>query len=387
MPIRPVFATLRPLAFCAAVMIASSASAQQQGGERPPQPVTVVTLQSADVTLTTKLPGRVQASGVAEVRPQVGGIIVERMFEEGTAVNRGDALYRIDPASYEAAKAAAEASLAQAQATLGSAERELKRQQELRDRSVTSQQTLDDAMAARDVAEAAVKVAEAQLLASDIDLERTTIRAPLTGVVGLSDATQGALVTAGQSTALTTIRSIDVVNVDVTQSAAEMLRWRRSGQAAARKSEAEVSLRLADGELYDKTGRLAAAEPHVNEQTGVVVLRLEFPNPDHFLLPGMYVQVELPQGSVYGAVLVPQEGVSRDRRGRPIAMVVNAENAVETRQLTIESDHGNQWVVSEGLQAGDRVVVAGLQKIAEGQTVAPEERAAEPADSAAAASE
>nr|WP_235939619.1 MULTISPECIES: efflux RND transporter periplasmic adaptor subunit [Roseobacteraceae] len=366
-------------------MFSPAVSAQEQG-QRPPQPVTVVTLQSSDVTLTTKLPGRVQASGVAEVRPQVSGIINERLFEEGTTVNRGDPLYRIDPATYEAAKASAEAGLAQAQATLASAERELKRQQELRDRSVTSQQTLDDAMAARDVAEAAVKVAEAQVLSSDIDLERTTIRAPLSGVVGLSDATQGALVTASQATPLTTIRSIDTVNVDVTQSAAEMLRWRRSGQAAARESEAEVSLRLADGELYEHTGRLAAAEPHVNEQTGVVVLRLEFPNPDHFLLPGMYVQVELPQGSVYGAVLVPQEGVTRDRRGRPMSMVVNGENVIETRQLTIESDQGNQWVVSEGLQPGDRVVVAGLQKIAEGQTVAPEERAA-PADATAAASE
>ena len=385
MPIRPASALLRPLALAAAVMISPAVSAQEQG-ERPPQPVTVVTLQSSDVTLTTKLPGRVQASGVAEVRPQVSGIINERLFEEGTTVNRGDPLYRIDPATYEAAKASAEAGLAQAQATLASAERELKRQQELRDRSVTSQQTLDDAMAARDVAEAAVKVAEAQVLTSDIDLERTTIRAPLSGVVGLSDATQGALVTASQATPLTTIRSIDTVNVDVTQSAAEMLRWRRSGQAAARESEAEVSLRLADGELYEHTGRLAAAEPHVNEQTGVVVLRLEFPNPDHFLLPGMYVQVELPQGSVYGAVLVPQAGVTRDRRGRPMSMVVNAENAIETRQLTIESDQGNQWVVSEGLQPGDRVVVAGLQKIAEGQTVAPEERAA-PADATAAASE
>ncbi|AWI84811.1 efflux transporter periplasmic adaptor subunit [Alloyangia pacifica] len=385
MPIRPASALLRPLALATAVMFSPAVSAQEQG-QRPPQPVTVVTLQSSDVTLTTKLPGRVQASGVAEVRPQVSGIINERLFEEGTTVNRGDPLYRIDPATYEAAKASAEAGLAQAQATLASAERELKRQQELRDRSVTSQQTLDDAMAARDVAEAAVKVAEAQVLSSDIDLERTTIRAPLSGVVGLSDATQGALVTASQATPLTTIRSIDTVNVDVTQSAAEMLRWRRSGQAAARESEAEVSLRLADGELYEHTGRLAAAEPHVNEQTGVVVLRLEFPNPDHFLLPGMYVQVELPQGSVYGAVLVPQEGVTRDRRGRPMSMVVNGENVIETRQLTIESDQGNQWVVSEGLQPGDRVVVAGLQKIAEGQTVAPEERAA-PADATAAASE
>ncbi|NDR58854.1 efflux RND transporter periplasmic adaptor subunit [Aliiruegeria sabulilitoris] len=346
----------------------------QQGGERPPMPVTVVTLEASDVTLTSTLPGRVTASGVAEVRPQVSGIVTERLFEEGKPVERGAALYRIDPASYEAAMAAAEASLAQAEAQFRAADREKTRQEELRQRNVTSQQVLDDAIAALDVAAAAVKVAEAQVLAATIDLDRTTISAPISGTVGLSQTTQGALVTAGQASALTVIRKLDPLYVDVTQSAAEILHWRRAGQRLAEDASVRVSLRLADGGLYEHQGILAAAEPHVNEQTGVIVLRLEFPNPELFLLPGMYVQVELPQAVIENVILAPQEGVSRDRRGRPVAMVVNADNQVESRQLTVQRDLGNQWVVTEGLAPGDRIIVAGLQKVSPGMTVLPEER-------------
>ncbi|MCW8842552.1 MAG: efflux RND transporter periplasmic adaptor subunit [Rhodobacteraceae bacterium] len=358
--------------------IAASAQAQQQGGERPPMPVTVVTLAPQDITLSTILPGRVTASGVAEVRPQVSGIVMERIFEEGRPVTKGDPLYRIDPATYEAAKAAAEANLAQAEAQLRSAKREEVRQKELRERNVASQQAFDDAVAARDVAEAAVKVAEAQVLSATIDLDRTTITAPISGTVGLSQTTQGALVTAGQSTALTVIRKLDPVYVDVTQSASELLQWRRSGQELAEEAGTVVTLRLADGETYEHEGILAAAEPHVNEQTGVVILRLEFPNPDRFLLPGMYVQVAMPQGIVKDAILAPQEGVTRDRRGRPTAMIVNADNIVENQELTVRRDLGNQWVVTGGLAPGDRIIVAGLQKVSPGMKVVPEERAAVP---------
>ncbi|MEZ5675662.1 membrane fusion protein, multidrug efflux system [Thalassovita litoralis] len=351
----------------------------QQAGQQPPTAVTVVTLKAQDVTLTTRLPGRVAASGVADVRPQVTGILVERLFTEGRPVTEGDLLYRIDPARYDAQKAAAQAALAQAQATLKAAEQEAVRQQTLRDRSVTSQQNLDDALAQRDVAEAAVQVAKANLLSAEIDQTHTEIRAPISGVVGLSQVSRGALVTAGQANALTTIRTLDPVHVDVTQSAAEMLRWRRSGGAPADLEQADsqtVTLKLADGTTYEQTGHLSAAEPYVNEQTGVVVLRLEFPNPDHLLLPGMYVQVELPQGMIENAILAPQEGVTRDRRGRPMAMIVNAQNVVETRELTIRQDQGAQWVVTEGLTDGDRLIVAGFQKIGNGMTVTPEERAA-----------
>lgn len=353
------------------------AFAQGPGGGAPRAvPVTVVTVAAQDVTLTSTLPGRVVASGVAEVRPQVGGIIKERLFEEGAQVNEGDPLYRIDAATYEAAVAAAAASVAQAEAALSAAEKVAARYQELIGRNAVSEQTLDDAVAARDSARAALQVAEAQLLTAKIDLDRTTIRAQLTGVVGRSLTTQGALVTAGQSTALTTIRKLDPIFVDVTQSAAELISWRR-GQAIGSLGDADrtVRLTLADGKAYENTGLLTAAEPYVDEQTGVVLLRMEFPNPDQLLLPGMYVQADMPQGTISGAVLAPQEGVNRDSRGQPIAFVVNAENKIEVRRLTIERNQGADWVVTAGLSDGERIVVEGVQKIGAGATVAPEERA------------
>lgn len=358
----------------AALLGPPPAAFAQAAGTPPPQAVTVVTLGSESVTLVAPLPGRVTASRVAEVRPQVNGIITERLFDEGAEVSQGDPLYRIDAASYEARVAAADAALSQAEATLRVAESEAKRQETLLGRSVVSQQNLDDAIAARDVADAAVKVARANLQSAQIDLDRTIIRAPVSGVAGFSETTQGALVTAGQATALTVIRDLDPVYVDVTQSAAELLRWRRANPSATGMDQT-VKLRLADGSDYAETGRLEAAEPYVNELTGVVVLRLLFPNPDHLLLPGMYVQVELPQGIVENAVLAPQEGVGRDRRGQPTAMVVNADNVVELRHLTVLRDRGSDWIVTEGLAAGDRIVVEGLQKIAPGATVTPEERA------------
>ncbi|SFJ06969.1 efflux RND transporter periplasmic adaptor subunit [Celeribacter neptunius] len=389
---RTLPALLLSLMALAPVVTPLAASAQAPGGGAPAMPVTVVTLSAEDVTLSSPLPGRVAASALAEVRPQVGGIIQERLFEEGTPVIQGDPLYTIDPASYEAAKAAAEASLAQAKAALKSAEIEFERQEALKARNVVAQQNLDSAIADRDSAAAAVKVAEANLLAANIDLDRTTIRAPLAGVTALSEVSQGALVTSGQATALTTIRALDPIYVDVTQSAAEMLRWRRAGDGSefAEQLGQSVSLSLADGSSYEFKGELAAAEPYVNEQTGTIVLRLSFPNPDHFLLPGMYVQVEMPQGVVAGAIKVPQEAVSRDRRGRPMALVVNAENVVEQRVLDVVSDQGTSWVVTGGVAAGERVIVAGLQKTAPGATVVPQERGAEaaaPATAPAAPSE
>ena len=247
-------------------------------------------------------------------------------------------------------------------------------------RNTISQQTRDESVATRDAAAAALALSKAQLNAANINLDRTTIRAPLSGVIGLSLVTQGALVSAGQSDALATIRTLDPVNVDVTQSAAEILRWRR-GQTPQAGPERDpiVSLTLADGSKYDHTGRLSAAEPYVNESTGVVVLRMQFDNPDGLLLPGMYVQVEMPLGVAKGAILTPQEGVSRDTRGQPLADVVDADNVIQSRPLTSEGARGNQWIVTGGLNAGDRVVVEGVQRIANGATVAPEERAADPA--------
>lgn len=373
----------------AALLLTGPATAQQAGGEAPPPAVTVVTLHSEDVTLTSTLPGRVVASAEAELRPQVNGIITERLFSEGSPVEAGDPLYRIDPRTYEAAVAQATASLAQARAQADAATRDAERVATLRDRSVASEQTQDAAIAARDAANAAVAVAEAQLLTAQIDLDRTTITAPLEGVIGLAQASQGALVTASQAAPLAVIRSIDPVRVDVTQSAAEIIRWQRQGAESAlpRDIDRTVTLHLADGTSYEHTGSITGAEPHVDETTGVVTLRMEFSNPDGLLLPGMYVLAEIPTAKMQDVILAPQEGVNRDRRGRPVAMVANADNLVEERLLDIVQDRGNTWVVRDGLVDGDRLIIAGFQRIAVGMPVTPEEQAAEPADQAEAAPE
>nr|WP_246448906.1 efflux RND transporter periplasmic adaptor subunit [Paracoccus amoyensis] len=371
-----------------AFVAAGQATAQGQEGEAPPPPpVTVVTLKAEDVTLTSSLPGRVVAQSEANLRPQVSGLIIERLFEEGRQVTEGDPLYRIDPRTYEAAVAQAQAALAQAEAAAAAARREATRAETLRDRRVTSEQAQDAAIAARDAADAAVEAAKAQLLAANIDLDRTTITAPIDGVIGLAQASAGALVTAGQAESLAVIRKIDPVRVDVTQSAADIIRWQRQGPEAALPAGGDrtVSLRLADGSIYEHTGSLTGAEPHVNETTGVVTLRVEFENPEGFLLPGMYVQAEIPQAQLPDAILAPQEGVTRDRRGRPVAMVVNDQNMVEERQLDIVQDRGNRWIVKEGLNDGDRLIVEGLQRIGPGMQVTPEEQAETPAADAPAA--
>lgn len=356
-----------------AVMLAEPVAVLAQQ-ERPPTPVTVVTLHKQAVTVTAKLPGRVVASGVAEVRPQVNGIIIKRLFEEGSHVTEGDVLYRIDPATYEAQVAAAEAAVSQAQVAFDAAKRDAERISALSSRNVVSEQSVDDAVSKRETAAAALQVAKAQLLAANINLDRTAIKAQLTGSIGRTLTTQGALVTAGQAEPLSVIRQLDPVYVDVTQSAAELIRWRRNGAKQA--GSTTVRLTLADRQAYEHTGELTAAEPHVDEQTGVVLLRLQFPNPDELLLPGMYVQVEMPQGVVEDIILAPQGAVSRDRRGNPVAMIVNAENAVEQRELTVLGDRGADWIVSEGLEEGDRLIVEGFQKIGVGAPVQPEEKAA-----------
>lgn len=374
-----------PSRFLMAVAVGAAAlfardGAAQPAGNPPPPTVTVVTLQPQDVTLTIKLPGRVVASAQAEIRPQVGGILTERLFEEGSAVRKGDPLYRIDPRGYEAAVTQAEAALAQAQARADAAIREADRIAALSSRSVVSEQSRDTAIADRDAAVAAVKAAEAQLDIARLNLSYTTITAPLDGIIGLAQTSAGALVSANQATPLAVIRSLDPVYVDVTQSAADIVRWqRRSAKGVvAADTDDKVLLELADGSIHDQPGELTGAEPQVDELTGVVTLRMQVANPDHLLLPGMYVLAQLPQARLENAILAPQQGVTRDRRGRPVAMVVNDDNVVEERQLTIIQDMGSNWVVRDGLRPGDRIVIEGLQRIAAGATVTPEERTPEP---------
>ncbi|MGQ7847156.1 efflux RND transporter periplasmic adaptor subunit [Granulosicoccus sp. 3-233] len=339
----------------------------------PPAAVSVMQVEPQSVLLTATLPGRVVAAAVAEVRPQVNGIITERNFTEGSAVEQGDVLYKIDSATYEATVAQARAAVAQAQAQYKATEREAERIQELKQRNVSTQRELDEAIAARDVSAAAIAVAEAQLKSAEIELDRTTIVAPLSGEIGLAMTTRGALVTAGQASPLATIRNIDTVYVDVTASASRVLEFRRNNlDVDWRNSERKVVLHLADGEIYPEQGLLTAAEPQVDMQTGVVVLRMEFPNPDKLLLPGTYVKVDLQTDEVDGAFVIPQQAVSRDRQGKPTALVVNDEDVVELRQLDVLQASGNDWIVRGGLAAGERIIMEGSQKAPPGSKVQAE---------------
>ncbi len=373
------------VALCALAAPAATAQQGPPGGAPPPPKVTVATVKTEPVTLTSTLPGRVVASASAEVRPQVAGIITDRYFEEGGHVEAGSALYRIDPATYDAAVAVAKAAVAQAEAQSSSAQKDAARIDELASRNVSSDQARDQANAARDSAAANVQAAEAQLLSATIERDYTTIRARLSGEIGLSLASPGALVTASQADPLTVIRNIDPVYVDVTQSAAELLARRRDEAGIAKEAggkidrrDLSVSLILADGSTFDQTGTLTAAEPHVDEQTGVVVLRMTFANPQKLLLPGMYVQVNMPTKMLDAALVVPQQAVSRDRTGQATALVVKDDDTVEQRTLTVLQDRGSDWIVSDGLAPGDRVIVSGLQKAKPGAKVTPQDQADTP---------
>lgn len=367
--------------FVAALMLGSSLAAAQQPPQAPPPVVTVTMVQPESVMLTARLPGRIVAAAVAEVRPQVSGIITERFFEEGGSVKKGDVLYAIDPASYEAAVAQSEAAVAQAEARFKAADRESQRIQTLAKRNVAAQSELDDAIAARDVAAATIGVAKAQRKAALIELDRTRITASLSGEIGRAMTTQGALVSSAQSDPLAVIRNIDTVFVDVTASATNVLKWRRKRLGSDwRDIERQVTLYLADNEPYSHTGLLTAAEPHVDIQTGVVVLRMEFPNPDKLLLPGTYVRVDVQTDLVDDVFVLSQQAVGRDRQGRPIALVVNADDIVEERQLTVIQARDSDWIVQAGLNAGDRVILEGRQKAAPGTTVRAEARRDDSAD-------
>ena len=370
----------------ALLLLPTSVLAQAGGGkggdgapQRPPPAVTVRTVQPQSAQLFTTLPGRVVAFASAEVRPQVAGIITERLFTEGGEVRAGDPLYKIDPATYDAAVAQAEASVAQSRAELDNALKNASRIDKLLNRNVVSDRDADTADAARASATANLQAAMAQLKSAQIEQDRTIIRARLTGEIGRSLTSRGALVTASQAAPLAVIRNIDPIYVDVTQSAADILEFRRGQGLDARSKDRTITLTLADGSTFGETGTLTAAEPEVDEQTGVVVLRMQFANPEKLLLPGMYVQVEMPTTMVEGAYLVPQQAVGRDRRGMATAMVVGEGDKVEQRVLTVVQDRGPNWIVSEGLKPGDRVVVDGLQKASAGAVVAPKEEKPEAA--------
>jgi membrane fusion protein (multidrug efflux system) len=344
--------------------------ARKQGA--PPE-VGVVTVQPQKVALTTELAGRTSAYLIAEVRPQVGGIIQKRLFTEGADVKAGEVLYQIDPATYQAAYNSAKAALARVEANLIPARLKSERYEELVKINAVSQQDYDDATAALKQAEADVEAGKAALETAGINLAYTKVTAPIAGRIGRSSVTNGALVTASQPAALATIQDLSSIYVDVTQSSADLLRLKRELAGGLLKSggaaQAEVRLLLEDGSAYPLTGKLKFSEVTVDQSTGSVTLRAVFPNPKQTLLPGMFVRAIVEEGVSPQAVLVPQRGVTRNPEGDAMVMLVGNEEKVEPRIIKVARTVGDNWLVREGLKAGDRVILEGLQKARPGTAV------------------
>lgn len=346
-----------------------------EGAPADPPEVGVVEVQPQKVALTTELAGRTSAYMVSEVRPQVGGIIQKRLFTEGGDVAAGQPLYQIDPATYQAAFESAKASVAKAEANLASTRSKASRYEELVAIKAVSQQDNDDAQAALKQGQADVAATKAAVETARINLAYTKVAAPIAGRIGRSTVTPGALVTASQQSALATVQQLDPIYVDVTQSSAELLRLKRdltSGKLKkAGATQAAVKLVLEDGSAYPLTGKLQFSDVTVDQGTGTIMLRAVFPNPKGDLLPGMYVRTVLEEGVDEQAILAPQQGVSRDTKGNPTAMVVGADSKVEQRTLKTSRAMGDKWLISEGLKAGDKLIIDGLQKIRPGMPVKP----------------
>ena len=359
MSIKPAHVALIPAFAIATLLAACKDQAPAQGGAAPAPLVGIVTLEAQPYALTTELPGRTTAYRSAEVRPQVNGIIQKRLFEEGSEVKAGQQLYQIDASVYEA-------TLKSAEATLASTRSLSQRYAELVKDNAVSQQ-------AHDEARAAFLQAQANLEQARINVRYTKVLAPIDGRIGRSSVSEGALVNNGQAQPLATIQQYDPIYVDVTQSSTELLRLRKAmadgSLQKAGENAAKVSLKLEDGSSYPHSGKLEFSEVSVDAGTGSVTVRALFPNPDKLLLPGMFVKAELVSGVVQNAILVPQQGVSRDPRGRPMAMVVNMEGKVEARIVEAERAVGNRWLVTAGLKSGERLITEGLQYIQPGVQV------------------
>ena len=340
-------------------------------GAGGPTPVGVIVAKTEPVTLTSELTGRTSARLVSEVRPQVGGIIKARLFTEGGYVRAGQPLYQIDPATYQAAYNSAAAGLAQAQATATAAKLKAERYKGLVEINAVSKQDNDDAQAAALTANANIAAQKAAVDSARINLGYTRVLAPISGRVGKSSVTPGALVTASQATALATVQDLSKIYVDLTQSSAEMLKLQRdlaTGQLG-RSGSALVTLKLEDGSTYPIPGRLEFSDVTVDPTTGSVGLRATFDNPNGVLLPGMYVRAVLGKGVANSGMLIPQAAVSRDPKGNATVMVVGAKGAAEPRVIATSQTIGDKWLVTSGLKPGDQVIVEGLQKVRPGAPV------------------
>ena len=341
-------------------------------GSSGPREVVIIKLEPRREVYTTALAGRIASFQVAEVRPQVGGILQQRLFTEGADVKAGQALYQIDPATYEAALDSAQAALMKAEANVTPARLKAERFRELLAIKAVSKQEYDDAQAAFKQAEADVAVNRAAVKTARINLEYTKVRSPISGRIGKSAFTPGALVTANQAQALTSVRQLDPVYVDITQSSQDLLRLRAqftNGELRSAAEEAPVRLKLENGAMYPHEGRLQFTDVSVDESTGMVSLRALFPNPEHILLPGMYVRAVIAEGVDENALLVPQRALRRDPKGQASVLLVDGGGKVDVRLVDVGRTVGDSWQVLSGLKPGDRVIVEGGQNVRPGMSV------------------
>jgi membrane fusion protein (multidrug efflux system) len=370
---RPTFFSVTVLI---TVFLALTACGQSKPGGGPqggtPE-VAIVVVQPEKIPIITELPGRTSPYLIAEVRPQVSGIIQKRFFTEGSDVKSGEVLYQIDPATYEAAYSAAKAALARSEANIVSISNRVGRYKELVTINAVSQQDYDDAMATLKQSEADIQANKAATEAARINLAYTRVTAPITGRIGKSNVTVGALVTANQPNPLTVIQQLDPIYVDATQSSTSLLQLKRNMAAGRIKgdgpNQTRVRLLLEDGSPYPLEGTLKFSDVTVDATTGSFILRMVFPNTKNMLLPGMYVRALVQEGVAEEAILAPQQGVSRDPKGNPFALAVDGEGKAELRVLTVDRAIGDKWLVSSGLAAGDKLIVEGMQKVRPGMPV------------------
>ena len=339
----------------------------------PPPQVSVLELKPERVVLTTELPGRTAPYRIAEIRPQVNGLILKRLFEEGSDIQAGQVLYQIDPSTFQAALDHAQAALAKAEANLPVIKLKARRYRTLYTKGSMAKQDFDEAEAALKQSQAEIKSWQAQMKSAEIQLGHCQIKAPISGRIGRSSVTEGAIVTAYQPQALATIQQIDPIYVDLPQSTTDLLRLKRrmiNGDInQGGDIHNKVKLVLEDSSTYPREGSLQFRDVTVDQSTGSVILRAVFPNPQGILLPGMFVQAILTEGVMEKGILAPQQGVSRDFRGHPVALIVDSQGKVQQKVLTLDRAIDNKWLVLSGLSAGDRLIVEGIQKVRPGMTV------------------
>ena len=331
--------------------------------------VGVVTLAPSSVNIKSELPGRALAFEIAEIRPQVGGIIIKRNFVEGDKVSKGESLYQIDPAPLQARLDSAKGALAKAQATANNVRLTLNRQSALIKSNYVSRQDYDTTRSQLNEAQANVAVAKADLEQATINLRYANVTSPIDGISGKSSVTVGALVTANQENSLVTVQRLDPIYVDLTQSVQDFLRLKEekaNGKIAQQQGKIPVELMLENGKPYRHTGTLEFSDPAVDETTGSVTLRAVFPNPEGEILPGMYVTALLDEGSQQNVLMVPQQGITHNEQGKATTLILDQENVVQLREINAVKAVGNQWLVTAGLRPGDRVIVSGLQRIRPG---------------------